>query len=93
MAGAGVPVPMDDGIAIAAVPEIVCPLPGVARSGQKWRRLFAGNPPPRQTDILPEGKHGLHSVGDASPDLWELGGGRECGAPSEIEIQPARQCS
>eukprot|EP00964_Phaeocystis_antarctica_P101469 scaffold66933_cov66-Phaeocystis_antarctica.AAC.2 len=30
----------------ALPPEIVCPLPGVARSGQKWRRLFAGNPPP-----------------------------------------------
>ena len=36
MAGAGVPVSMDDGTAIAAAPEIVCPLPGVARSGQKW---------------------------------------------------------
>ena len=36
MAGAGVPVPMDDGTAIAAAPEKVCPLPGVARSGQKW---------------------------------------------------------
>ena len=36
MAGAGVPVPMDDGTAIAAAPETVCPLPGVARSGQKW---------------------------------------------------------
>ena len=36
MAGAGVPVPMDDGTAIAAAPEKVCPLPGVARCGQKW---------------------------------------------------------
>ena len=36
MAGAGVPVSMDDGAGIAAAPEIVCPLPGVARSGQKW---------------------------------------------------------
>ena len=36
MVGAGVPVPMDDGTAIAAAPEKVCPLPGVARSGQKW---------------------------------------------------------
>ena len=35
MAGAGVPVSMDDGAGIAAAPEIVCPLPGVARSGQK----------------------------------------------------------
>ena len=42
MAGAGVPVPMDDGTAIAAAPEIVCPLPGVARSGQKARGFFAG---------------------------------------------------
>eukprot|EP00964_Phaeocystis_antarctica_P004026 scaffold2166_cov39-Phaeocystis_antarctica.AAC.1 len=42
---AGVPVPMDDGAAIAAAPEIICPLPGVARSGQKWRGLFAGDPP------------------------------------------------
>eukprot|EP00964_Phaeocystis_antarctica_P116467 scaffold80416_cov42-Phaeocystis_antarctica.AAC.1 len=45
MAGVGVPVPMDDGTVIAAAPEIVCPLPGVARSGQKGRRFFAGNPP------------------------------------------------
>ena len=36
MAGAGVPVSMDDGAGIAAAPEKVCPLPGVARSGQKW---------------------------------------------------------
>ena len=36
MAGAGVPVSMDDGTGIAAAPAIVCPLPGVARSGQKW---------------------------------------------------------
>ena len=36
MADAGVPVSMDDGAGIAAAPEIVCPLPGVARSGQKW---------------------------------------------------------
>ena len=36
MAGAGVPVSMDYGAGIAAAPEIVCPLPGVARSGQKW---------------------------------------------------------
>ena len=45
MAGAGVPVPMDDGTAIAAAPEIVCPLPGVARSGQKGRGFLAGDPP------------------------------------------------
>ena len=45
MAGAGVPVPMDDGTAIAAAPEIVCPLPGVARSGQQGRGFFAGDPP------------------------------------------------
>ena len=36
MAGAGVPVSMDDGAGIAGAPEKVCPLPGVARSGQKW---------------------------------------------------------
>ena len=46
MAGAGVPVPMDDGTAIAAAPEIVCPLPRVARSGQKGRGFFAGKAPP-----------------------------------------------
>eukprot|EP00964_Phaeocystis_antarctica_P007207 scaffold3910_cov30-Phaeocystis_antarctica.AAC.1 len=46
MAGAGVPVPMDDGTVIAAAPEIVCPLPGVARSGQKGSGFFARNPPP-----------------------------------------------
>ena len=40
MAGAGVPVSMDDGTGIAAAPEIVCPLPGVARSGEKWPRVF-----------------------------------------------------
>eukprot|EP00964_Phaeocystis_antarctica_P114935 scaffold78886_cov57-Phaeocystis_antarctica.AAC.1 len=40
MAGAGVPVLMDDGTAIAAAPEIVCPLPGVARSAQKWPWFF-----------------------------------------------------
>ena len=37
------PVSMDDGTAIAAAPEIVCPLPGVARSGQRKRpRFFCG---------------------------------------------------
>ena len=36
MAGAGVPVSMDDGAGIAGAPEKVCPLPGVARCGQKW---------------------------------------------------------
>ena len=45
MAGAGVPVSMDDGAGIAAAPEKVCPLPGVARSGQKGRWFFAGDPP------------------------------------------------
>eukprot|EP00964_Phaeocystis_antarctica_P001691 scaffold882_cov51-Phaeocystis_antarctica.AAC.1 len=36
---------MDDGTAIAAAPEIVCPLPGVARSGQKGRGFFARKAP------------------------------------------------
>ena len=36
MAGAGVPVSMDDGAGIAAAPEIVCPLPGVA---EKWPEM------------------------------------------------------
>ena len=42
MAGAGVPVSMDDGTGIAAAPAIVCPLPGVARSGEKWPKVFLG---------------------------------------------------
>ena len=44
MAGAGVPVPMDDGTAIAAAPEIVCPLcpewPEVAKKGEDFLQVI-----------------------------------------------------
>ena len=42
MAGAGVPVSMDDRSAIAAAPEIVCPLPGWREVAKNGHGVFLG---------------------------------------------------
>ena len=43
--GAGVPVSLEDGTAIAAALHVVCAAAGVAQSGQKWHGFFADDPP------------------------------------------------
>ena len=73
MAGAGVPVSMDDRSAIAAAPEIVCPLPECREVAKNGHEVFLGVfPRPELWELKGVGNAVLRSAAWLDSEIPEI---------------------